>query len=322
MAEITINPQESAPYSWDGFRETLSRLFGRKIERGTPPIEFLLNDTIASKRAQVRISDCDVDSFCVVTHDNNPIHRSAYIAKEILCLPEEKKVVPGVQLAALGEEYINEALVVINDRWNLDLKFVGSNIRFKKWIHPGDNVYWQVIKHRELDQGADLIIEGRIGKRSGPLGIGLVAYLRRSMPIPKPSIEGDPLFRWTDEYTFNRKELDWFYTSVGEPPREQIPWTYPIALIVASMLKKTLGPNGIPEGINRDMEFNYHKTHYLSNPGDSSSVKIDFYEARPIRDMTRRGLGFGYTLDALCIQNGEPLVSGRIQATTKRKIEY
>jgi len=326
-----IDSSVSIPVSetgfWRGLVSSLSGILGRDIKEGEVSLEKRLNDHIAAEKAKFRLTEEDVNTFCVAIGDTNPIHRSARYAKMYLGLKEEKIVVPGNQLYALGEEYINTALREIDRIWGAGLNLAGSSIKFKEWVHPGDKVHWQVVGYEQHLDGVHLKIEGRIGRKKGNLGIQLEALLLRNGS--KSSIDKVGAL-WSDDYTFTRDQLNYFYQCIGEEPRQDIPWSYLVALITASMLDKSMGIERVPEGVNREMKFRYNKKAEFGNcdiddvdeRSKIGKVKVEFFRGEPVKDLTRKGMGYKSTLDVVCSQYHTPLITGRVIATTKRRLVY
>ncbi|MFH1592498.1 MAG: MaoC family dehydratase [Candidatus Woesearchaeota archaeon] len=296
-----------------GLRRALAKLFSREL--ADRPLEDIINGSIAKKRAKFKLSHEDIQTFCIGIGDNNPIHRSGRYAKLILGDQIEKEtiVAPGTQLTALAEAYIDDAIEAMQDAWGVILNFTGLNIKFKDWVFPDEPVYWQVLGYRETSRGTNLKIGGlrRVGKDETPK-IVIEAMLAKDNN-GRSMTQAGPL--WTNHYFITNEKLRFFYPSVGETIAPMIPWSYPISFVTSSLLDKSMDNDGVPTGINREMQFDFYKKP------DLGKISVDFFSAEEPKEL-RGGLGFKYTFNTTISQNHEPLISGQVVALSKKQIVY
>jgi len=319
---IEENAMAERPTLWSRLRNGVSSIFATELPEPTT-LEETINEQIASEKAKFTLTDDDITTFCVAIGDNNPIHRSDKYAKDYLATETkkvEKKIASGTHLNALAEAYLSEAIKAINDVWGVHLQLGGEDIKFKEYVHPGNQVYWQVIDCKETANGANLEIEGRIGSKTGALAVELKADLVRDI---QKLVQRTLKPTWRNDYVFTKNQLEFFYSCIGEKPKREVPLAYLVAFMTVSMLDRSLGIERVPEGVNREMKFSFYKRAQFGNLDgnqDYGHVDVEFF-LREVKDLTTKGMGYKYTLDALCLQTHEPLVTGTLVALTKNKIK-
>jgi len=299
---------------FSGLRKILANVFSREIPESQQPLEDIINNQITQEKAKFKLSHEDIQTFCIGIGDNNPIHRSGRWAKFILGdqLEKETIIAPGTQLTALAEAYTIEAIKAIQNSWGVILDLGGFGIKFKEWVFPDEPVYWQVLGYRETRKGTNLEIGGlkQLSKDEKPKII-IEAKLVKDGNTPKIDQTG-PI--WTSTYTITEEKLKFFYPSVGEPISAVIPWSYPISFVTSSLLEKSIGKDGIPTGINREMNLAFYKRPEVGR------IYVDFFLDEPPKEL-KAGLGIKYTFNTLISQSHQPLISGQVTAISKKKLD-
>lgn len=292
---IDDTPQEGRVGLFSGIGRVLSNLFRREIKEGAEDLEEIINTVLAAEKAQFAPDYHSIQTFCCVIGDNNDIHRSVPHAARH---GYSDIIVPGTQLAAMSEQYINGVTKALEEVWGVSLILGGINIEFREPLYPGNPINWQVVDHRGNGTGIELTIEGKANDMEV---ITAVAKLIREKYSELPRLIGEP--EGTDRYTIRETDLDAFYRSIGEEPKAKIPWSYTTSFVTSILLDMSRGGDRTPSGINRRMEFEFYEAPQLGK------IAVDVYlkrNPRKIRD------NFLYQFDAVCSQKHRPLTYGKI----------
>jgi hypothetical protein len=255
----------------------------------------------------------------MLVHDSNRLHWVLETAKK---MGFEDTPVQGSRIAAHAEKYVLSLLKEINITNGRKFTYEGHGIYYLKPLFPGVVARWNLKKVllNEEDKSIRLDISAINSKEDVVVDCpGVKLSLEREQPrvadIVPFSLE-NVLKR--KKISITSEELDFYYNFLGkENNGEGIPMMYPASFIVSSLLDAVSEKTGRPEGVLRGMDLVFHHQPKFGSKGEPAIIDTSVISSSKPREV---GDVYLYNFKALCSQEGEPILSGKIRAFSKYKL--
>ena len=267
---------------------------------------------ITSKKEKIKLSREHFERFCVAVKETNPLHFNAEFARQ---KGFEDVFAPGMQLAALGEQYINELVAGINEV--VGVPYVTSEISLglgkMNMVYPGKNLLWVCYDFDiSPEDGLKLSIIG--GERKNlrtidltkpemdisdkkkirKLGTTMDILLREGLPQEDKYLYGAD---YRKDYQLDRESVDNFLQSIEEKPENHqgIPLMYSSSFFTATILDYFKAKLGEVSGIHVGSEFSFY-----GNPSFEKDLVVELFLRKSRR-----------IIDCVASQDHKSLVYGK-----------
>ena len=303
---------ESAEVEEVGLIVKLARGAGSLLGIGTSEVKGLeerIQDV--AKTEKMKISRDSLPEWGLLVYDFNRLHWLRETAEK---MGFEDTPVHGSRIAAHAEQYVLGLVRTINSINTHNFTYDGHGIRFKQPLYPGKTAKWNLTKV-VLDEEAKSIGLDISAIDSDGTTIVDCPGVRLSLERERPEIEEVIPFSSEDvirkRISVTPNELTSYYRILGkEENNGGIPMMYPASFIVAALLEAVSTRTGKPEGGFLGMDLVFHHQPRFGPDGEPAVINTSVI-ASPPRE--RRGKYF-YDFQALCSQEGEPVLSGKVRA--------
>ncbi len=307
-----------------GIGDGITALFGVELKRADRSLEEQINKTLAEEREKIQPSREDIDWFSWVTKDNNPIHR---LTKRAQRYGFRDIPLMGAHIAAYGEQFVEGIVRNMRDYWDVDIKIIGQENRFKKEVHPGDRILWQLTGFKNLEKEIRLTVVGSV---NGNVNIEIISRLGKEYR-QMPQLAG-PIREASTEFLLEEDHLEAFYSCVCGENSGDVPNMLPAAYVPATLLSLLEQKTQTMEGINYIMSFDFLKKAKIGMlqvdifppRKPKSRPRIDEETGKPaINEKTGEPIvDYIYKFRTIVSQNTKPVTYGEITSATPFEIKF
>jgi len=245
-------------------------------------------------------------------YDDNPIHTKVDIAKKTGIFSDTP--VHGTRIAAYAEQDVLHELKKINKSRKNGKKdplvYSGQTIKFPKPLYPETEAEWEVVEAKRIEDGLDLNIS--LMSEGEKLASGTANLRLRRPEFDIGKIE-DIVRQKTTKVDIHK--LEDFYECLGRSLDGKIAMMYFAAGIPSALLD--LLPkdekNKTPKGAYLKMELKFY------NQPDFEDFETIIKKPAPPKEM--RG-GYLYSFEALCLQQGRPILSGEVLCSSETEVKF
>jgi len=237
-----------------------------------------------------------------VVFDENEIHFDKEVA---IAAGFSDTPIHGTYLAGQIEHFTSDNLRLINDFIGENFVYAGQDMIFERPLYPEKEAYWGHGKVERFENGVDWHLD-IVNKKSRPYvsGVSRLRYKRRDRPEKQANNFEMGKFVAENEREIDLDKLKLWYDFLGRPLKNAVPISYVAALIPSLLLGVASRETGKPKGTYYSSSLNFH-----NHPGLGIFKTIIRIPQPP--KLTRRK-GCEYVFDALCIQEGVPILSGKV----------
>ncbi|MEK6922691.1 MAG: MaoC family dehydratase [Nanoarchaeota archaeon] len=263
---------------------------------------------ITSKREKIKLPREHFYKFCDAVNETNPLHFNPEFAK---AQGLDDVIAPGMQLAALGEQYINEILIGINQIVGVPYLPASIEVGFgKHFVYPETKLLWVCYDYDiQGDNGAiKLSLVG--GERSNLRQIDLdkpeitkadrriIKKLGTTIEVllqKEHSTEDKHLYGADHKQNYALDKRSLFLESLDENPTEfnNIPLMYPASFFTATILDYFKSQPGGASGIHVGSDFTFY-----ANPIPETDLVVELFFLKESKRM----------VDAVGSQNHKPSI--------------
>ena len=240
-------------------------------------------------------------------NDDNPIHTDIEIAKE---MGFEDTPVHGTRIAASAEQFALDEINAMNSLGSENLIYTGQTIKLRKPLYPGVQAEWTSEFGSIEDEGNKLELKVFLnaGDEKIASGVATVDLAREKFRLGKI----EKIVK-TTVIPKDADKIHDYYECLDCVSEKGLDMMYVAATIPSTLLTLLPKDDGKPKG--------GYSTIYLQfyNQPKAGEIKTIVGLASP--PSMKRGTYF-YTFEALCSQDDVPILSGKVKAYLKKKLNF
>ncbi len=239
-------------------------------------------------------------------NDDNPIHTDIEIAKE---MGFEDTPVHGTRIAAYAEQFVLDEISIMNNLGPEDLVYAGQSIKLRKPLYPGVEAEWFSEFGNSGDEGnrLELKIFLNAGDEKIASGVAILDSVREKFRLGK--IEN---IVKTTTIPKDINKIQDYYECLDCVSYGELVMMYVAATIPSTLLTLLPKDDGKPKGGYSTIDLQFY-----NQPRAGDIETIVGLASSPSK---KKGTYF-YTFEALCSQEGIPILSGKVKAYTNEEIK-